>query len=196
MTLKTAKTALISPVFTQDCFKILTFFSLSPGSRWRRKEIKEKTRLHNVPLDKALGNLIQAGAIIKEKNHYALNFENENAKKLIEFCSRQYRQLRELPLDVFYLLVDLAAVPLLQKGVEVHLFGSYTKLVYHEKSDVDIALLYSGEIDKSRLAAVVTKLEKTYHKHIDLHYFERAAFYKNKNDPLVKGILKDGVGLW
>lgn len=190
------KTTLISPVFTQDCFKILTFFSLSPGSCWRRKEIKEKTRLHNVPLDKALSILLSTKLLIKERNHYALNLENEYTKQLVELCRKQYQRLRELPLEVFYLLVDLAAVLTLQKGVEAYLFGSYAKLVYHEKSDVDIAILYSKELNKQQLAALIAKLMKTYHKKLELHYFERAAFYKNKKDPLVKGILKDGVGLW
>ncbi len=190
------KPVLISPVFTQDCFKILTFFSLSPGSRWRRKDIKEKTKTHNIPLDNALCMLLHTHVLIKERNHYALNMENEYTKRLIDLCGKQYRLLREIPLDVFYLILDFAAACTPQKGLEAYLFGSYAKLIYRENSDVDIALLSSGELDKQRLALIIAKLKKVYHKNIELHYFERAAFYRNKKDPLVKGILKDGIRLW
>lgn len=207
------KPMLISPVFTQDCFKILTFFSLSPGSRWRRKDIKERTKMHNVPLDNALNVLLHTQVLCKERNYYALNLENDYTKQLIDVCRKQYQQLREIPLDVCYLVLDFAAAFASWRGMEAYLFGSYAKLVYRENSDVDIALLYAGEVDRKRLAQVVQegpkpsaqkgklpllvlKLQKIYHKNVELHHFERAAFYKNKKDPLVRGILKDGIRLW
>ncbi len=186
---------MINLIFTSDCYKILILFSLSPGSRFNRKEIKEKTRLNNVPLDKALSQIIASGVAKREKNYYYLNIADRSAKELLEICRYQYQQLRELPLAVFYLLTDLVDSLLLLKGNEVWLFGSYAKLVYKENSDVDIAVLYSQEIHKESINKNVAKLEKVYNKKIEMHYFEKTRFYKNRKDLLVKGILRDGVRL-
>ena len=98
-------------------------------------------------------------------------------------------------MPVFYLLTDLVDSLLLLKGNEVWLFGSYAKLVYKENSDVDIAVLYSQEIHKESINKNVAKLEKVYNKKIEMHYFEKTRFYKNRKDLLVKGILRDGVRL-
>ena len=186
---------MISLIFNSDCYKILILFSLSPGSRFNRKEIKEKTRLNNVPLDKALRQILASGVAKREKNYYSLNIADKSAKELLEICQYQYQQLRELPLAVFYLLTDLVDSGLFLKGNELWLFGSYAKLVYKENSDIDIAVLYSQEISKESINKTVAKLEKIYNKKIEVHYFEKTGFYKNKKDPLVNGILRDGVRL-
>ncbi len=186
---------MISLIFTPDCYKILILFSLSPGSRFNRKEIKEKTKLNNVPLDKALSQIIASGVAKRERNYYYLNIADKSAKELLEICQHQYQQLRELPLAVFYLLTDLTNSTPFLKGNEVWLFGSYAKLVYKENSDIDIAVLHSQEIRKEGINKTVAKLEKIYNKKIEIHYFEKTGFYKNKKDLLVKGILRDGVRL-
>lgn len=186
---------MISLIFTPNCYKILILFSLSPGSRFNRKEIKEKTKLNNIPLDKALSQIIASGVAKREKNYYHLNIADKSAKELLEICHHQYQQLRELPLTVFYLLTDLVNSAPFLKGNEIWLFGSYAKLVYKENSDVDIAVLYSQEIRKEGINKTVAKLEKIYNKKIEIHYFEKTGFYKNKKDLLVKGILRDGVRL-
>ncbi|MBI2666238.1 nucleotidyltransferase domain-containing protein [Candidatus Woesearchaeota archaeon] len=186
---------MISQIFTQDCFKVIILFSLSPGSRFNRTEIKNRTFLHNVPLDKALLRLLSSEVLKKERNYYSVNFENENAKNLLNICTWQYKQLRELPLAVFYLLIDSLYELSLIKGIEVYLFGSYAKLVYRENSDIDVALLYNLEIPREKIMKIFNTLEKIYGKKVELHYFKKAEFYKNKKDPLVKNILKDGIFL-
>jgi len=186
---------MISQIFNQDCFKMLILFSLSPGSRFNRTEIKNRTSLHNVPLDKALLRLLSSEVLKKERNYYSVNFENEKAKNFLEICTWQYKHLKELPLAVFYLLVDSLYELSLIKGIEVHLFGSYAKLVYRENSDIDIAILYSEKIPQDKIARIFASLEKTYKKKVELHYFRKVEFYKNKKDPLVKSILKDGIFL-
>ncbi len=180
---------MIAPIFTLDCFKILTLFSLSPGSRYRRNEIKLKTKMNNVPLDKALSQLVYSG-IIKKEGYYSINFEHQNYKPFLEICSKQFKSLRELPLEVYYLLLDLVYLFSVVKKVELYLFGSYAKLVYRENSDVDLAVLSEG---KPRIP--VAKLEKLYGKKIEIHYFSKKEFYTHKRDPLVKNILKDGIRL-
>jgi predicted nucleotidyltransferase len=150
--------------------------------------------MHNVPLDKALQRLLSSQILKKEKKYYSLNFENQKAKSIVEIASTQYKQLRELHLNVFYLIVDALFELSLIKGIEIYFFGSYAKLVYKENSDIDIAILYPKEIPKT-ISKITTNLEKTYHKKIEIHYFKKQEFNKNKKDPLVKSILKEGIHL-
>ena len=187
---------MISQIFDLDSFKIISLFSLSPGSRFRRKEIKEKTKLNNVPLDKALLRLLSSGILKKEENFYKINFHNENAKKIVEISSKQYKDLKELPFDVYLLLLDLVSEFSVIKGIEVYLFGSYSKLIYNEKSDVDIAIL-TPEIfnKKNNIQKTIQKLEKIYKKNIETHFFVKKLFYKNKKDMLVKEIIRNGMRL-
>src|SRR3989338_3419423 len=187
---------MISPLLHQDCYKVLSLYGLSPGSRFNRTEIKQRTLLYNVPLDKALLLLQNSGILKKEKKYYSLNFENEYTRKIIEISHKQYQELRELPLSIYYLILDVVAFLSLFKETEVHLFGSYAKLIYTPKSDVDIALLHPKEFKtKERITKAISKIEKIYGTAIEIHYFEKDTFYKNKKDLLVKGIRKDGVRL-
>lgn len=186
---------MISQIFNQDCFKLLSLFNLSPGSKFNRTEIKEKTQLNNVPLDKALSNLASSGIIKREKNYYFLNLDNEYTRKILEITSKQYKQLKELPLAVFYLLVDMVSSFSLFKETEVFLFGSYAKLIHKENSDVDIAFIYQKEPDKKKITKTINKLERNYNKTVEIHYFEKKSFYRNKKDLLVQDILKNGVKL-
>jgi predicted nucleotidyltransferase len=186
---------MIEPVFDRDCFKVLGVFAVSPGSRFRREEIKEKTRLNNVPLDKALVKLANCHIVKIQRGFYSLDFESENSKKLVEIVSKQQKELRDVPLVVFLLLTDLVDALSTVKGVEVWLFGSYAKLIYREKSDVDVAVIFEKMPKGLDLGRLGQKLEKTYGKQIQIHDFEKGPFYKNKNDPLVSDILRNGVRL-
>jgi len=184
---------MISLLFDKDMFKILTVFSLSPGSKFRRKEFKEKTKLNNIPLDNALSKLNKINILKKEKRLYSINFENINIKSILEIISKQYKYLKEIPLNVYFLLIDLISEIKLIKA-EIYLFGSYSKLIYKENSDIDIALL-DNNLEKETINKFIKKLEKKYNKNIELHIFNKTEFYKNKNDPLVKDIIKNGIRL-
>ncbi len=186
---------MISPAFNQNCFKVLSLFSLSPGSRFNRKEIQEKVYLYNLPLDGALRRLLSSKILKKEKNYYCLDFENGETKPILELCRKQHRQLRELPLRVYLLLVDLSNSLSLEE-IEVFLFGSYAKLIYTEKSDIDLAVLYGKSLKREQIRKLVTKLEKAYGLSIEEHYFDKNKFYRNKKDPLVREILKNGIKLF
>lgn len=186
---------MISQVFTQDTFKIMSLFALSPGSRLNRKDIKEKTRLNNIPLDKALMRLRSARLLKKEGNYYAISFENEYVNNFLAICSKQHKQTKKLPLSVYLLLSDFVFQASVLKGVEVYLFGSYSKLVFRKESDIDIAVLIAKDVDRKDLVKLTKKLEKVYSKNIELHFFYRKKFYANKKDPLIKEILKNGTAL-
>ena len=187
---------MISLVLNQDAFKILTVFSLSPGSRFKRKELKELTRLNNVPLDKALLRLVSSG-VLRKKGTYSLNMENESTEVLMMLCSKQHIHLKRIPFKVYFLILDLVFQASLLKGVEIFLFGSYSKLVFSEKSDIDIAVLtlQNAKPIKGLLLALAEKLGKSYGKEVQLHFFDKKAFYSNKKDPLVSEIIRNGVRL-
>ena len=187
---------MISLVLNQDAFKILTVFSLSPGSSFRRKELKELTRLNNVPLDKALLRLSNSD-VLRKKGTYFINMENQYAEAIIELCSKQHTQLKRIPLKVYFLITDFAFQASLFKGIELYLFGSYSKLVFSEKSDIDIAVLtlQNAKPIKGLLLALAEKLGKSYGKEVQLHFFDKKSFYSNKKDPLVSEIIRNGVHL-
>lgn len=186
---------MISQIFDSGSFKVLALFALSPGSRFRRKEVKERTRMYNVPLDSALSRLVSSGIIGKEKNLYYVNFENSYAEQTLTIASAHHRQLKNLPLDVYLLLVDVIYELSTAKDLQAWLFGSYSKLVYTDKSDVDIALLVPQTFSKERIRKVFNKAEKQYGKRIEAHFFDVRSFYRNKRDPLVREIIKNGVRL-
>jgi len=187
---------MISQLFSQDCFKVLSLFSLSPGSRFNRDEIKAKVLLNNVPLDAALARLLSSGVLVRVGNFYSLNFESDFAKVLVDLCRKQHKLLKELPLVVYYLLLDFVSALSSVKGVEVLLFGSYSKLVFTEKSDIDLAVLTIKRVDKVFFNGLVLKLEKVYGKNVEVHFFDKRSFLKSKKDPLVKDILKNGIRLF
>ena len=185
---------MISPVLNQDAFKLLTVFSLSPGSRFRRKELKELTRLNNVPLDKAMLRLVSSG-VLSKRGTYSVNMESEWAETIIPLCAKQHTQLRRIPLMVYFLISDFVFQASSFKGIELYLFGSYSKLVFSEKSDIDVAVLtlQNVKVVKGQLLALAEKLGKSYGKEVQLHFFDKKSFYSNKKDPLVSEIIKNGV---
>lgn len=102
--------------------------------------------------------------------------------------------MKSLPLKVYFLIADLVSALSKKKGMETYLFGSYSKLIFTEESDIDIAVL-STSIDKKAIGKEAEKLEKSYGKKVQMHFFDKKAFYSNKKDPLVREILKNGVKL-
>lgn len=186
---------MIIQLFNKNITKVLTVFSISPGSRFQRKELKEKTGMNNVNLDDALSLLLNSSIIKREKRFFYLNFEDSNGKELIGLVSRQYKALREVPLKVYFAIIELI-YSLSKFEVDAYLFGSYAKLVYEEDSDIDIAIISDKVSAKGKRAIgkFIGKLEAKYKKSIEVHYFSRE-FYKNKKDPLVKDILKNGIKL-
>lgn len=186
---------MIIQIFNKNLLKILTIFSISPGSRFQRKEIKEKTRMSNVNLDNAISLLLNSNIIKKEKRLLHLNLEDKNTKAIVDLVSNQYKELKEVPLNVYFSIIEL--VYLLSKfGIDVYLFGSYAKLIFKEDSDIDMAII-SDKIrakEKSEINKLIRKLEAKYKRNIQTHYFSKK-FYKNKKDPLVEDILKNGVRL-
>ena len=186
---------MISQIFDRGSFKAIALFSLSPGSRFRRKEIKDRTGMHNVPLDNALSRLVTSGIIRKEKGIYSVNLDSQFAGQIIAIASSHHKYMRNLPLDVYFLLADIIYELSIVRGIEVWLFGSYSKMVYSDKSDIDIALIMHDDFSKDSIKKAFRKIEKHYGKKVEEHFFDAQSFYKNKRDPLVKEILRNGIRL-
>ena len=183
---------MISQAFSLNAYKVLSLFSLSPGSRFGRKEIKEKTLLNNRPLDVTLARLVNSGFLIRERRLYSLNFGNDDAKRLVDVLGKEYRRMREIPFGIYMIVLDMEHAVSAYPGTEAWLFGSYAKLVYREGSDIDMAVL-TREKYRKEIQRAASRIEKSYGKNIELHFLEKNGFYSNKKDPLVKDILKNGI---
>jgi len=182
-------------IFNKDILKLLTIFSVSPGSKFSRDELKKKTKMNNVLLDNALIFLLNSQTIQKEKRFFHLNLDNENVKKIVEIIFSDYKKLKSLPFEVYFSILDLVYPLSKYKNFRVYLFGSYSKLIFNDKSDIDIAIISDlPEKTKRVFNKFIQKIEKVYGKEIELHYFS-TNFEKQKSDPLVKEILKNGVQL-
>ncbi len=141
--------------------------------------------------------LVRANVLRNDRNIYRINFESEYSNNVLEIVSKQHKGMKELPLNVYFLLIDFAdgLSVMKRKKIEVYLFGSYSKLIYREKSDVDIAVLGPENLDINRILKISNKLEVKYNKHIEVHDFIKEDFYKNKRDQMVNDILTNGIRL-
>ena len=176
--------------------RIILFFAISPGSRYSRKEIKEKTSMNNVPLDISLGKLLNL-RIINEKNRlYFLNLENQIVNQILE----EKEKFSNLPLNIQFILIEFIEMILKFKPIkDIVLFGSYTKLIFSDKSDIDIAVIFADKIKnreriEKKISALSQKISKKYKKSVQEHFFVESDL-KHKEDPLIKDILKNGRSL-
>ena len=188
---------MITDIFYKDAVMVLTLFSVSPGSKFTRNEIKEKTALNNIPLDNALNVLLNNRILTREKRFFSLNFENKNSKILLDAIKNEHIRFKEIPLKIYYLMLDASDVMShITSITKVYLFGSYAKLIYTDRSDVDLAIVLEksdkGTIDKIKKSA--NKIEKKYGKSIELHFFEEKDM--RQKDPIIKEILKNNVELF
>jgi predicted nucleotidyltransferase len=187
---------MIITLFDKNCAKLLLLMLISPGRNHQRKEIQEKSEMNNVPLDNSLSKLFFLGLIKRKNMLYSLNLEND----IIERLLHEREKLLNIPLKVQYLLIEFVdLVSKLRQIKKAILFGSYSKLIYHEKSDIDIAIIFENKI-KSRtklernIFLIKNKLSKKYKKNIQTHFFNEADM-KHKEDPLIRDILVNGKSL-
>lgn len=179
---------MISNLLEKNVRKVLTYFLISPGSRYARKEIKEKTEMNNVPLDKTIIKLKSLRLITENKKLYSLNFNIEKNKEIFGIISSEYNYFN-IPYKIFNILVEVVEKLSKNKGVKsAILFGSYAKLIHVKNSDIDIAVIM-----KSKTRKQIEKIKKEIDKFDDkteLHFFEEKDL--KEKDPLIKDILKNG----
>lgn len=181
-------------LLNKNAVKVLTLYSLSPGSGFNRETIKEKTGINNVSVNKSLNSLVNSKIIKQKDKLYFLNFEEEYCKNIIKAIKDNYIKLKSLPLRAYFNVLEIY-YSLAENKIngEVYLFGSYSKLTFRENSDIDIAVI-SEEINKKNMNKIISKIEDKIGKNVEVHYFSKE-FHKNKRDPLVKEIIQNGVRL-
>ena len=187
---------MITNLFEKNIIKVLSFFLISPGSRYKRIEIKEKTQMNNIPLDIALRKLKSLKFIEENKNLYLLNFKVEENKEIFELISEEYKSLN-LPYKIFNILVEISdKLSRIQELKSVILFGSYAKLIHTEKSDIDLAIILENKLKneqktEKRIEQEIAKISKNYQKQIELHFYKQRDIEHNKSDPIIKDILRN-----
>jgi len=177
-----------SNLFEKNIVKILTYFLISPGSRYTRKEIKEKTKMNNVPLDNTLTKLKNLKLLNENKKIYELNFKIEKNKEIFEIISSEYKYFN-IPHEIFNIILETEEKLARNKTVKsMILFGSYAKLIHTENSDIDIAIITKSKTKKQ--TDKIKKETKILNKNLELHFFEENDL--KANDPLIKDILRNG----
>ncbi|MEK6888936.1 MAG: nucleotidyltransferase domain-containing protein [Nanoarchaeota archaeon] len=186
-----------SNTFDKNIVKVLSFLLISPGSRYKRKELKDKTKMNNVPLDNTLKKLKSLKIIEEKKNIISLNLIEEENKEIFNIISREYKSFN-LPYNIFNILVEISEkLSKINEINEAILFGSYSKLIYTDKSDIDIVIIFKDKIKKMNIKEKqinneIRKISKKSNKDIQLHFFSVKDIKENKSDPLIKDILRNG----
>ncbi len=183
--------------FDKNSTKIILFLVLSPGNNYRRNEIKNKIKMNNVLLDNSLNKLLNLKLIVRKGQLYSLNIGNGVVKDII---SEIKEKISNLPLDVQFILQDfLKEAILLRYFKNLILFGSYSKLIFSEKSDVDLAVVFPDNLQKKKkfekkLFFIGRKLSKKYKREIQIHFFSESDL-RHKDDLMIKDILRNGINL-
>ena len=182
-------------IFDKYAAKIILFLAVSPGSKYLRKEIKDQTLLTNVVLDNSLNKLLNLGLIEKNGKLYFLNLDNFFVKN---FSSELKGQFLSLPLKIKFILIDfIREIVSLTYFKKIILFGSYSKLIFSDKSDIDLAIIFLDKTKnikkiEKKMEVIAYKLSEVYKKEIQLHFFVESDL-KHKKDPVIKDILRNGV---
>jgi len=172
--------------------KIILIFAASPGRKWQRKEIKEMTGMNNVPLDNSLNELLTHKLINESKRIYSLNFENSIVQQTVKEIKEK---ISNLPFKIQFILVDfINSISKIKDAEKIILFGSYSKLVFNEKSDVDLAIVLKerSNLHEKKISLLTEKLSKRHKIDIQEHFFTESDL-KHKEDPLIKDILRNGI---
>jgi predicted nucleotidyltransferase len=141
--------------------------------------------------------LIKNNILAKQKRLLSIYLEDRNAKAIIALAREEHVRFKEIPLKVYYLIMDFSRSVAVEKRVEqAYLFGSYSKLIYTEKSDVDLAIVLDENnvlLEKS-LKRLGQKLENKYKISLELHFFTKNEM--KQKDKLISEILKNGVKIF
>ena len=186
---------MIGLIFDKDSFKILSLFSASQETGFNRSQIKEKTVMNNVPLDNALAKLLTSKLLTKDNNVYRINQDNKTSRRILKVVSKQHKDLNNIPLNIYFSIIDLVDNLASMKKIDVYLFGFYAGSDKGENSIIDIALLVPKKTGLKQLNKITEKVEKNYGKKIKIHEFSKDDFYKNKTEPVIKDILQNGIRL-
>jgi len=96
-------------------------------------------------LDKTLSILLNSSILLREGNYFKLNL-NEKTKTLTKLIQEEYKNLNEIPSNVFFSILEIVEKISALKDVEVYFFGSYAKLTFTPESDIDLAIFSDRDL--------------------------------------------------
>ncbi|MBS3088526.1 nucleotidyltransferase domain-containing protein [Candidatus Pacearchaeota archaeon] len=180
---------MISNIFDKSVVKLISYFLISPGSRYTRKELKEKTEMNNLPLDNLLTKLLSLRILNKKNNLYQFSSENEAFLEILEKIKQEYKEFG-VPYRIFNILVETAEKLSKNKSVSsAVLFGSYAKLVHTENSDIDIAVVTKSKFPEKQITKTKKEIAKISDK-TELHFFQEKDL--QEKDALIQDIKRNG----
>ena len=191
---------LIEPILGyKSSWRILSLLFETPRKLVSRKELFEFTKLGNAPLSKGLSRLVKAGIILLEKKgkkeFYYVNTDNNYTKGARELWESEKKDSRQLDYDIKIIASELIRQLLdVSNAKKAILFGSWAKGTASMKSDVDLAVVFEGEIlQEMEITRIVKKLEKQFGKEVQIHYFTEKSF--NAKNKLTDEIKRDGISV-
>ena len=183
---------MIANLLNKNIVRILSYLLISPGSRHSRKEIKEKTGMNNITLDESLHTLENIGILTRKRRLYELNMQEMNENSILKDLKNEFETFA-IPHRTFNILVEFTGEMLKEKSIEgIILFGSYAKLIFSEKSDIDVALITKEKNKRiENEANKKTKgISEKWGKTIETHFFTKEEF--KKKDLIIADIKKNG----
>jgi predicted nucleotidyltransferase len=172
-------------------YKVLLLISQIPGRGYKIGELKNSLKMNNSSLYKALDKLKFYRVLEQKKTIYKLNFSNPKTQKVLDIVKEDIKHLKGINPTILPILFELLdMVDTTTTISQVILFGSYVKRTENSRSDIDIVIISSENID---LFEVTNILQEKYDKKIEFHYFLESEF-KNSSR-LIQEIQRDGVEL-
>lgn len=178
-------------LINKNLASLILFFATSPGRRYTRKDIKNGAKMNNVPLDTSLRKIVNLGVIKKDKNLFYLNVEDELVKQLLSEIKDKFAGI---PFKIQKIVIEFMSETLeIARIKNIILFGSYSKLIFTEHSDIDFAVVLENENPeiKKKITLIAEKLSKKYKKKIHENFLLEEEL-KHKREPIVKEILNNG----
>ncbi len=173
----------------KSVWKLLFLISYSPGSGYTRGELLKLTKWNNLSLDRVLKKLLFYNIIQKEGRIIKLNFEDIKTKVIVNLIEQEKKRLNYPSYELYLIITEFLRLVENKPIFAIYLFGSWAKKTASKSSDIDLAIFSKDELN---LIKVQDKIEQRFEVKLQLHYFEEDTL-KNKRDPLIKNILKDGI---
>ena len=172
---------------------ILKLFFEDPTEEYHIREVARITKLNPMTIRKYFDYFLKEELIVKKASKLYSTFSaNIQSQKFRDFkLFHNLKRLRESKiindLEIFY---DYPPIVL---------FGSYSKLIFTKNSDIDIAIILKDKIKnqhnlEKNVSVISEALSKKYKKEVQEHFFQEKDL-KNKSDPLIKDILRNGIFL-
>lgn len=182
----------------KSSWRILSLLLETPRKPVSRKELFEHTKLGNAPLSHGLNRLARAGLIIKvkkgKKESYYVNVDDEYSKLIKELWEKEKIKLRSLDYEIKIIISEFLRSIIESSDLnQAILFGSWAKGTASANSDIDLALIFKGDVKELEVAKITKSLENKFGKEIQAHCFTEKGF--EKKNALINEIKKDGIVL-